>query len=79
MEAGDAVICHYLLAHSIVPNCSPDLRYAVYFRLNVREGERFHPEPMTNMWIGEKEEALMCVCESEVQVECQRMSVCEME
>ena len=33
VEAGDAVICHYQLAHGIAPNLSPDIRYAVYFRL----------------------------------------------
>lgn len=29
MKAGDVVIAHYQLAHTIAPNCSPDIRYVV--------------------------------------------------
>ena len=32
-RAGDAVLCHYQLAHTAGPNTSPHIRYAVYFRL----------------------------------------------
>lgn len=51
MNAGDVVIAQYMLAHSIAPNTSPNIRYQVYFRVNVREGDFHHPEPMLNMWM----------------------------
>ena len=33
-RAGDLVIAHYLLGHSVAANLSPHIRYAVFFRLN---------------------------------------------
>lgn len=50
-KAGDVIFAHYNLAHSIAPNCSPHIRYAVYFRVNLRVEGQFHPEPMTNIWL----------------------------
>lgn len=38
------------MAHSIAPNISSDLRYVVYFRVNVRQEGVHHPEPMLNIW-----------------------------
>jgi hypothetical protein len=45
-KAGDVILCHYQLAHTISPNTSPNIRYCVYFRLNVRKDGQHHEEPM---------------------------------
>ena len=37
-HVGDVFIANYLTAHLIAPNASPEIRYAVYFRL---KGEHF--------------------------------------
>jgi hypothetical protein len=37
-KAGDVFLANYMTAHLIAPNTSPDIRYAVYFRLS---GPRF--------------------------------------
>lgn len=42
-RAGDAVICHYLLAHDRQRNLSPHIRYAVFFRLR-KAGHRQRQE-----------------------------------
>ncbi|MEK3877778.1 hypothetical protein [Paenibacillus sp. FSL M7-0420] len=39
VNEGDIIICNYLLAHSVSPNLSANIRYAVYFR--IRHSERF--------------------------------------
>jgi hypothetical protein len=49
-KAGDCIICHYSLCHSIAPNISPNIRYMCYFRINVRSEGQHHPEPMLNIW-----------------------------
>lgn len=49
-KAGDIIITHYMLAHTIAPNCSPHVRYAVYFRVNLHPDVTFHPQSMLNMW-----------------------------
>jgi tetratricopeptide (TPR) repeat protein len=49
-KAGDIVLAHYQLAHSIAPNTSPHVRYAVYFRVNMQAEGQHHPEPMLNIW-----------------------------
>lgn len=51
MQAGDVVLAHYSLPHSIAPNCSAHVRYMVYFRLNVRADEAFHPAPLLDIWL----------------------------
>jgi hypothetical protein len=33
VQAGDALLAHYLLVHGVSANLSPDIRYAVFFRL----------------------------------------------
>jgi len=47
---GDAVLCHYQLAHGIAGNCSPHIRYAVYFRLKHVDHDAIHWECMTDIW-----------------------------
>lgn len=37
LRAGDIVLAHYQLAHSVAQNVSPHIRYAVYFRLAHRD------------------------------------------
>jgi hypothetical protein len=49
-KAGDAVICHYQLAHGITGNSSPHIRYAIYFRLSHVEHDKLHWECMTDIW-----------------------------
>ena len=39
VQAGDVVIAHYALPHSIAPNTSPNVRYAVYFRISSKAAE----------------------------------------
>jgi hypothetical protein len=49
-QAGDAALVHYLLAHSIANNLSPNIRYAIFFRLT-RVGLADHKwESMTDAW-----------------------------
>ena len=43
--------CRLQLGHTIAPNCSPNTRYTVYFRVNLREDGKHHPEPMMNIWL----------------------------
>jgi hypothetical protein len=50
-QAGDVVLCHYQLAHGITPNVSPNIRYAIYFRLYHSEHEAYSKESMTNIWL----------------------------
>jgi hypothetical protein len=49
-RAGDAVLCHYQLAHAAGPNTSPHVRYAAYFRLEHVDhaGQRW--ECLTDIW-----------------------------
>jgi hypothetical protein len=49
-KPGDAVLCHYQLGHGIAPNNSPNIRYAVYFRLKHVEHDAIHWESMTDIW-----------------------------
>lgn len=50
---GDVILTHYQTAHHIAPNLSPDIRYAVYFRIysNSREELTWKPEAMTNIFM----------------------------
>jgi len=32
-KAGDVILAHYLLGHTVSANCSPHIRYAIFFRL----------------------------------------------
>jgi hypothetical protein len=49
-RAGDAVLCHYQLAHAAGPNTSPHIRYAVYFRLEHVDHARRRWECLTDIW-----------------------------
>jgi hypothetical protein len=49
-QPGDAVITHYTLAHSVAANVSPNVRYAIFFRI-WREGHKaLGFDTMTNIW-----------------------------
>jgi hypothetical protein len=49
-RAGDAVLCHWQLAHGVGPNTSPHIRYAVYFRLEHTDHARQRWECLTDIW-----------------------------
>lgn len=49
-RAGDAVLCHYLLAHGTAPNVGPNIRYAIYFRLNRVNHKDRQREAMMDPW-----------------------------
>ena len=49
-RAGDAVICHYQLGHGMVPNLSPHIRYAIFFRVSHRELDAHRVEALTDIW-----------------------------
>jgi hypothetical protein len=48
---GDAVLCHYQLAHAAMGNQSPNVRYACFFRLTHVDHESVHWECMTDIWL----------------------------
>lgn len=50
-KAGDAVLCHYQLAHDKEQNLSPFIRYAAYWRLWHVDAERRQPEGLTDIWM----------------------------
>lgn len=39
-HAGDVVLTHYELPHSVAPSLSPNIRYDVYYRLGHRDVRR---------------------------------------
>lgn len=49
-RAGDAVLCHWQLAHAAGPNTSPHVRYAAYFRLEHVDHGRGRWERLTDIW-----------------------------
>ncbi len=49
-KAGDVVLCHYQLGHGITPNVSPNVRYAVFFRLKHRDHDAQSIEVLTDIW-----------------------------
>lgn len=49
-RAGDAVLAHYQLGHGIAANVSPNIRYAVFFRLSCVGHEEIRWECMTDLW-----------------------------
>ena len=59
MRAGDLMVAHYSLAHSIAPNTGGAIRYMIYFRLcspshaaAVRGAEsRYRPEALRDVWL----------------------------
>jgi hypothetical protein len=53
-EPGDVVLCHYSLAHTAAVNLSAVDRYAVYFRLWLKDIEQRRWCLMTHIWDGWK-------------------------
>lgn len=52
VEPGDVVFAHYELAHGTAPNISPNVRYAIYFRITHAEFDRSQWQaPMQNIWM----------------------------
>ncbi|GHO87798.1 phytanoyl-CoA dioxygenase family protein [Dictyobacter formicarum] len=49
-RAGDAVLVHYQLAHSIAANTSPFIRYGIFFRLSHIDHDTLHWDCMTDIW-----------------------------
>lgn len=49
-KAGDVVFCHYQLGHGIAPNVSPNIRYAVFFRLTHRDHHDDKPARLADIW-----------------------------
>jgi len=50
-NAGDIVLCHYQLGHTAAINVSPNIRYAIYFRLDHIDHERMKRDALTNIWL----------------------------
>lgn len=51
-EPGDVVLCHYCLAHTAAVNLSAADRYAVYFRLWLKDIDDRRWHLMTHIWDG---------------------------
>jgi len=49
-QAGDIVLTHYLLAHSVAPNVSPHVRYAVFFRIAAHDHGEHRWENLNDIW-----------------------------
>lgn len=49
-KAGDAIICHYQLAHDKEQNLSPLIRYAAYWRIWHVDAEHCQTEGLTDIW-----------------------------
>lgn len=50
-KAGDMILAHYLLAHGVAPNTSPNVRYAIFFRLRHVNHEEQRFESMCDAWL----------------------------
>ncbi|HYF49696.1 MAG TPA: phytanoyl-CoA dioxygenase family protein [Planctomycetota bacterium] len=51
-EPGDIVFAHYLLGHTAAPNFSPNVRYAIFFRLiHADRKQSCCIEAITDMWL----------------------------
>jgi len=50
-KAGDIVLVHYQIAHGVTPNASPNVRYAIFFRLSHVDHEANHWSCMTDIWL----------------------------
>ncbi len=49
-QAGDAALVHYQLAHGIAGNISPNIRYAIFFRLFHVDHDQNKWDCMTDVW-----------------------------
>lgn len=52
ITAGDALLAHYLLAHSVSANLGPHIRYAVFFRLFDDAHDAASTEALADLWRG---------------------------
>ena len=50
-KAGDVILCHYQLAHTVVSNVSPYIRYAVFFRLKHVDHSVHKQKVLTDLWM----------------------------
>jgi hypothetical protein len=50
-KAGDLVFCHYQVGHGIAPNVSPNIRYAIFFRLKHHAHDSHSKETLSNIWM----------------------------
>ena len=49
-QAGDIVLTHFQLAHSVAANVSPHIRYAVFFRVTTHDHAEHRWENLTDIW-----------------------------
>ena len=49
-QAGDLLLAHYLLLHAIGVNEGPNVRYAVFFRLEREDHDGFGDRAYTDVW-----------------------------
>ena len=50
-RAGDLIIAHYLLGHSVAPHLSPHIRYACFFRVETVDHEETREASLTDEWL----------------------------
>lgn len=50
-RAGDAILCHYQVAHGIAPHFGPNIRYCIFFRLKHRDHDSDKNARMTDIWM----------------------------
>lgn len=50
-KAGDVILCHYQLAHTVAINVSPNVRYAAFFRLRHLNHEKNSPKVFKDLWM----------------------------
>lgn len=50
-NAGDVVLTHYQLAHSVAPHVGPDIRYAIFFRITAVDHAKHDWNVMTDIWL----------------------------
>jgi ectoine hydroxylase-related dioxygenase (phytanoyl-CoA dioxygenase family) len=52
VAAGDALLAHYLLVHSVSANLGPHIRYAVFFRLFGEGHDASSTASLADLWRG---------------------------
>jgi hypothetical protein len=50
-RAGDLIIAHHLLGHTVAPNHSPHIRYACFFRLWAKNRDQAFPPAMLDEFL----------------------------
>jgi len=54
VRPGDVVLAHHGMPHTVAPNHSPDIRYALYFRVHSKQRAipwQPRPEAMSDIWM----------------------------